>query len=79
MNGATPARPYFSPQLQAEGFFGRAVNMDPKPISSLPQLEGSPTLDKERINSLHLNVPTYSHNYQANAEARSLVGCGSSP
>jgi len=79
MNWATPARPYFSPQLQAEGISGRAVNMDPEQILCLPQLEGSPILDEEHINSLHLSVPTYSHNHQANAEARSLVGCSASP
>jgi hypothetical protein len=77
MNWGMPPRPYFSPQLPVEGVSGRAVNMDSKPISSLPQ--GSPILNEERINSWPLSVYKYGHNYQVDAEARSLVGCGASP
>jgi hypothetical protein len=77
MNWGMPARPYLSPQLPVEGISGRVVNIDPKPISSL--LQGSPILDEERVNSRPLNVPTYSHNHQVDAEARSPVGCGASP
>jgi hypothetical protein len=75
MNWGMPARPYLSPQLPMEGISSRAVNMDPKPISSFPQ--GSPILDEERINSWPLDDPTYSH--QVDAEARSLVDYGASP
>jgi hypothetical protein len=47
-----------------------------------PQLpvEGIPgravNMDLKPISSL---LPTYGHNHQVDAEARSLVGCGASP
>jgi hypothetical protein len=77
MNWEMPPRPYFSPQLPVEGISGRAVNMDSKPISSLPQ--DSPILNEERINSSPLSVPKYGHNPQVDTEARSPVGCSASP
>jgi hypothetical protein len=70
MNWGMPARPCVSPQVPVEG---RVVNMDPKPIPSLPQ--GSPILSVPRLSPWPLNVHTYSHNHQVDAEARSLVGC----
>lgn len=82
MNWEVPPRPYLSSQLPTEGISSRAVNMDPKPISSLPQgpSQGSPILDEERINSRPSNVPTYSRNHQVDTEpeARSLVDYGAS-
>ena len=57
-----PARPFVSPQLPVEGVPGRAVNMDLKLISSLPQ--SSPILDEERIKSSTFNIPTDGHNHQ---------------
>ena len=77
MNWGMPACPYVSPQLPTEGISGRTVNMDAKPISSLPQ--GSPILDEEHLGPWPLNVPTYSHNHQVNGEVRSLVGYIASP
>ncbi len=77
MNWGMPARPYVSLQLPVEGIPGRAVNMDLKPISSLPQ--SSPSLAEECINSWTLNVPPDGHNHQFDAEVRFLVGCGASP
>lgn len=70
MNWGMSARPYVRPPTVSEGISDRAVSMDPKSMSSL--LQGSPIINEERLSSWPLNVPTYSHNHQVDAEVRWL-------